>query len=133
MEEINLESLEIYRLGRELSRAAWQIYQPMDWHTRKIIGDQFITAIDSYSANVAEGHGRFHYLDRAKFLFNARGSLFEGLHWLNTIAERGMIKAGNDHECRILIQTIAPKLNGFISSQFERNSSKTKSTTAPNI
>ncbi|HRZ29314.1 MAG TPA: four helix bundle protein [Candidatus Paceibacterota bacterium] len=45
-----------------------------------IIGTQFITAIDSIGANIAEGCGRFHYLDKNKFMYNARGSLMESIY-----------------------------------------------------
>jgi len=31
----------------------------------------------SVPANIAEGFGRYHYLDKAKFYLNARGSLYE--------------------------------------------------------
>lgn len=31
----------------------------------------------SVPANIAEGFGRYHYLDKAKFYLNARDSLFE--------------------------------------------------------
>lgn len=121
MEELKLEKLEVYRLGRELSRSAWGVYELFDWHTKKIIGDQFITAVDSYSANVAEAHGRFHYLDRAKFLFNARGSLYEALHWLDLLSERHLIQENVFQMCRKIILDIAPKLNSFIAYQFEQS------------
>lgn len=57
------------------------VYKKMDWQLKKIIGDQFIRAIDSIRANIAEGYGRFHYLDRIKFYYNTCGSLFEAKHW----------------------------------------------------
>jgi len=43
------------------------------------MGDQFIRSIDSITANIAEGFGRFHFLDRRKFYYNARGSLLEAI------------------------------------------------------
>ena len=39
-----------------------------------------MTSIGSIGSNLAEGYGRFHYLDRNKFNYNARGSLIEALH-----------------------------------------------------
>ena len=85
---MDLDDLEIYRLAREISREAWQVYNNLDWQTKKIMGDQFIESVDSVGANIAEGFGRFHYLDRNKFNYNARGSLIESLHWLNVLHER---------------------------------------------
>src|SRR5438552_9981259 len=36
------------------------------------LGDQLLRAARSTTANIAEGYGRFHYLDNAKFCSNAR-------------------------------------------------------------
>lgn len=67
-----LENLEVYKLARKLSLISWEIYQSLDWQNKKIIGNQFISSIDSIGANIAEGYGRFHYLDKIKFLYNAK-------------------------------------------------------------
>jgi four helix bundle protein len=70
---IPLKNLEVYKLTRKLSLKGWEIYQEMDWQTKKIIGDQFLSSLDSIRANIAEGYGRYHYLDQIKFYYNARG------------------------------------------------------------
>ena len=57
---IKLQDLEVYNLVKELSRTAWNSYTVMDWQTKKIIGDQFISATDSVGANIAEGYARYH-------------------------------------------------------------------------
>ena len=84
-----LNDLEVYKLARELSRIGWKIYQNLNWQTKKIMGDQFIEAVDSVGANIAEGYGRFHYLDRIKFYYNSRASLIEcNEHWIELLKER---------------------------------------------
>jgi len=77
---LSLDKLEVYKLARELSRITWEIYQELDWQDKKSQGDQFLSATDSVGANIAEGFGRFHFLDKVKFYFNARGSLLESRH-----------------------------------------------------
>jgi len=47
---ITLKDLEVYQLARELSRLAWEVYEKLDWHDKKIIGDQFIKSTDSVGA-----------------------------------------------------------------------------------
>ncbi len=86
-----MEDLLVYKLACELSDLAWLIFKIMDWHTKKIMGDQFIEAVDSFGANIAEGYGRYHYLDRIKFYYNARASLFEAKHWSNLLLKRGIM------------------------------------------
>lgn len=86
---IPLKDLEVYKISRELSRIAWKIYQALDWRDKKIMGDQFIESTDSVGANIAEGYGRFHYLEKIKFYYNSRGSLNEANeHWIELLWER---------------------------------------------
>lgn len=74
-EYVKLGDLFVYQLALQLSEERWKIYEKLDWQTKKVIGDQFITALDSFGANIAEGYGRYHYLDRIKFYYNARAKL----------------------------------------------------------
>ncbi len=43
------------------------------------LSDQLHRASCSIGLNIAEGYGRYHYLDRLRFLYIARGSLSETL------------------------------------------------------
>ncbi len=111
---MELTDLEIYVLSREISKIAWAIYKRFDWQTKKVIGDQWITAIDSIGANIAEGFGRFHYLDKNKFNYNSRGSLLESIHWTSVIFERELM---NKEECDSLtdkLKNLNLKLNKYI-------------------
>lgn len=64
MDYIPLNKIKVYELSREYSRIGWVVYQKLDWRIKKIIDDQFITSVDSSGSNIAEGYGRFHYLDK---------------------------------------------------------------------
>jgi four helix bundle protein len=68
---------------------AKQILPALPKDERYRLGDQLLRAARSTTANIAEGYGRFHYLDNAKFCSNARGSCGETLDHLIT---------GNDEE-----------------------------------
>jgi len=113
---MELEDLEIYKLAREISHDAWNVYQKMDWETKKIIGDQFIRAVDSIGANIAEGFGRFHYLDKNKFSYNARGSLVESIHWVETLEERKIISVSAGSVFIEKLNRLGVKLNNYINS-----------------
>ena len=88
---IPLEKLLVFKLADELSEIGWDIYERLDWRDKKIMGDQFITATDSCGANIAEGYGRYHYLDRIKFYYNARASLLEVKYWVSLLFKRKKI------------------------------------------
>lgn len=111
---MELHDLEVYKLARELSRDSWNVYRNLDWQTKKIIGDQWIRATDSVAANIAEAFGRYHYLDKNKFHFNARGSLFEALHWLELLEERKQIEERDASNFKLNIRSLGVKLNNFI-------------------
>lgn len=113
---MDLEDLEIYKLALWISRVAWKLYDKLNWRDKKIAGDQWISAIDSIGANIAEGFGRFHYLDKNKFSYNARGSLLESLHWTRLLEERGKITSEDAKSITTDLQTLHIKLNNYINT-----------------
>lgn len=123
-EYLGLEKLETYQLARQLSRVAWLVYSDLDWQEKKVIGDQFLTATDSCGANIAEGYGRYHYLDKVKFYYNARASLVESLHWSKLLVERKLVtdKALVD-EYKKIYPTISLKLNSLIKTTLSKRHS----------
>lgn len=117
---IQLKDLDVYKLARQLSKLGWEIYNSLDWQTKKVIGDQFITATDSFGANVAEGYGRFHYLDRIKFLYNARGSLIEAAeHWIELLKERDKVDLKMHKSFKEIAEQSSLKLQNFISATYK--------------
>lgn len=111
---IPLEKLEVYIHAREYSRLSWSVYDAMSWQVRKFIGDQMITSVDSVGANIAEGYGRFHYLDKNKFYYNARGSLFESKHWFDLLLERRLLDQSKHGQLIAVYKQIEIKLNALI-------------------
>ncbi|MEW6171367.1 MAG: four helix bundle protein [Candidatus Omnitrophota bacterium] len=113
---ISLDKLQVYVLSRELSSIGWNIYEKLEWNIKKINGDQFIESTDSVAANVAEGYGRFHYLDKVKFYYNARGSLLESRHWFDLLSERGFINKEDKRKYLECYKKLRPALNALIGS-----------------
>lgn len=117
---IKLEDLEVYQLAKQLSKIGWEIYEPLHWQIKKINGDQFIESIDSVGANIAEGYGRFHYLDKIKFYYNSRASLNEcNNHWVELLNERGKVKSDKYKEFKSTAHKLLIKLNNFISATYK--------------
>lgn len=123
-EYLGLEKLETYQLARQLSRVAWLVYSNLDWQEKKVIGDQFLTATDSCGANIAEGYGRYHYLDKVKFYYNARASLIESLHWSKLLVERKIVtdKMLVD-EYKKIYPILSLKLNSLIKTTLNKRNS----------
>jgi four helix bundle protein len=77
--------------------------------------DQLIRASRSTTANIAEGYGRFHYLDNAKSCSNSRGSVWEVLDHLITANDERLIEASLLEEGRDLVNTAVKLSNGYIT------------------
>lgn len=117
---IQIKDLEIYKIARELSKTGWDIYETMDWQTKKVIGDQFITATDSFGANFVEGYSRFHYLDKIKFCYNSRGSLSEARDWwLKLLLERKIVKQEMYDQYFQIAEPASLKLQNFINAVYK--------------
>src|SRR5213080_681614 len=79
------------------------------------LGDQLLRAARSTTANIAEGYGRFHYLDNAKFCSNARGSCWEVLDHLITGHDENFFSAELLGRGRELVAQAIKLLNGYMS------------------
>lgn len=117
---MDLKDLEVYKLANEISDSAWKVYNELGWQDKKIIGDQFISAIDSIGADIAEGFGRFHYLDRNKFNYNARGSLYESFYWSELLVKRGKIPRDDFSFLENRLRNLAVKLNNYINATLNK-------------
>ena len=114
---IELRNLEVYQLSRKLSAVAWEIFCRMEFMDKKHIGDQFLRSVDSIGANIAEGYGRFYYLDKVRFYYNSRASHYEAfIHWLELLFEREKITEAEFKSIRETALKLQVKLNNFITS-----------------
>ena len=119
MSYIPLNQIKVYQLACEYSDQNWEIYKNLNWQDKKIIGDQWIRSVDSVGANIAEGYGRYNYLDKIKFYYIARGSLFESKHWLDLLFKRKFIKKEKYLKLTEKYKLIQYCLNQLISSVYK--------------
>lgn len=89
------------------------------------LADQLTRAARSTTANIAEGYGRFHYLDEAKFCSNSRGSCFEVIDHAITANDEGMLSDELLAECENLANTAIRQINGYMA-YLKRRSSEEK-------
>ena len=74
---LNFEDLKIWQEAHRLMLEIYRLSSKFPKSESYGIIDQLRRAALSVTANIAEAHGRHHYLDKAKFLYNARGSIEE--------------------------------------------------------
>jgi four helix bundle protein len=110
------EELEAWKAGRELRIFVFRKIVPSLREKKEFdLCDQIKRASRSVTHNIAEGHGRYHYLDNNRFCSNARGSLNEVLDQLITCNDDSLIpedlyQTGREHFNKTL-----RILNGYMS------------------
>ncbi len=78
---LKLNDLDCYKVAFNLSNYVWDIVIKWDYFAKKSIGIQFVNAIDSISANIAEGFGRYGKKDKINFYRYSFGSVKESFDW----------------------------------------------------
>lgn len=78
---LKLSDIEAYKISFHLSNYVWSAVLNWDIFAKKTIGVQFVNAIDSISANIAEGFGRHFKKDKVNFYRYSKGSLKESFDW----------------------------------------------------
>ena len=107
--------LDCWQAGRKLRLfAAKEILSVLPRDEKYRLGDQIIRAARSITSNIAEGYGRYHYLDNAKFCSNARGSAYEVLDHLITGHDEEMITDELMRRGEDLVENSVKLLNGYI-------------------
>jgi len=77
------EDLEVYQVARQFRRAMYGVAKRLPEIEKFGLASQMRRAAISLTNNIAEGHGRFHFLEQIKFDLQARGSLQELIDDLN--------------------------------------------------
>src|SRR5947208_2570547 len=100
---LKLNDIEAYKSSFQLSNQIWDIVVQWDYLSKDTVGKQFIRSVDSISANIAEGFGRYHKKDKILFYRYSYGSIYESLDWNEKARTRNLInKADYENNLKIL-------------------------------
>ncbi len=88
---LTLNDIEAYNISFNLSNLVWDIILKWDYFAKDTVGKQYVRSVDSISANIAEGFGRYHKKDKVKFYRYSYGSLFESLDWVEKAKVRNLV------------------------------------------
>lgn len=89
---LKLSDVEGYKIAFHLSNYVWDIIAHWDHFARVTIGAQFVRSVDSISANLAEGFGRYGKKDKIRFYRIALSSVLESLDWNQKTKVRKLMK-----------------------------------------
>src|SRR2546423_15543485 len=85
------EDLEVYQRARDCRKAMYAVAKRLPDIEKFGLSSQIRRAALSLTNNIAEGHGRYHYLDQIKFMLQSRGSLEELIDDLNTCEDEAYL------------------------------------------
>ena len=63
--DMKLEELNIYKISMEISDEIWNLVKDWKYFEKDTIGKQLVRAVDSISANISEGYGRYHFKEKS--------------------------------------------------------------------
>jgi len=85
------EDLEVYQVARRFRKAMYQVAKRLPEAEKFGLISQIRRAAVSLTNNIAEGHGRYHFLEQIKFMRQSRGSLEELLDDLNVCEDEAYL------------------------------------------
>ncbi len=113
---LELNELDVYNLSASLSDDLWSIVNNWDKFSKDTVGKQLVRSVDSISANISEGYGRYAHKENIVFCYYARGSLIETRNWLDRALQRKLIDRKSHDDFIERIKILAKKLNAYISA-----------------
>ncbi len=116
MAEQSFETLKVWQMSHQLMLDVHQKLIPLlPKEERYGLVDQVRRSSKSVGANIAEGAGRFYFMDNVRFCYMARGSLDETLNHLIVSKDLGYCENVLYTDLRAKIEEIRRLLNGYIT------------------
>jgi len=114
------EDLDVYKKAREFRKRMYAASRKLPDFEKYELGRQIRRAAVSLTNNIAEGHGRYHYLDEIKFQLQSRGSLAELLDDLNVCQDEDYLPTTEIVELKERAKEVQRLINGYIRFLRER-------------
>lgn len=100
---LSLNDISAYKKSFHLSQYVWFIVVKWDYFAKDTIGKQFIRAVDSISANIAEGFGRYFKKEKIQFYRYSYGSIDESLDWNEKSKTRNLV---SDEQYKVIVSEL---------------------------
>jgi len=117
---LKLNDIDAYKTAFRLSNYVWAIVTKWNNFAKNSIGQQFVRAADSISANIAEGFGRYTKKDKIKFYRYSNGSIMESLDWNEKSTVRGILSEEEYNHIISELKKLRKELNQLIKFTDQR-------------
>ena len=109
-----MDDLEIYQIAMEIGDIIWEKVDGWNFFAQRTVGEQIVRSGDSIAANIAEGYGRFFFMERKQFCYYGRGSLLETKTWVTKAFRRKLIAEQEYNLILEKLQSLHYKINIYI-------------------
>lgn len=116
--------LDVWKEGRKFRNRCFELTKTFPDEEKYGLKSQLNRAARSITANIAEGHGRFHFKENIQYCRISRGSLSECLDHLICAKDCNYISEESLKGYKSEIDKIFQILNGYIN--FLKRKAKTK-------
>lgn len=117
---LQLNDIEAYKISFHLSNYVWNLVDKWEWFSKRTVGVQFVNAVDSISANISEGFGRYFKKDKVNFYRYAYGSMKECLDWSTKAKVRKLITDEEYDYVFSVLKDLPVKINSLIKYTNEK-------------
>lgn len=117
---LQLNQISAYTRAFDLSNEVWDMVTGWQGFAKYTIGQQFVEAVDSISANIAEGFGRYHKKDKIRFYYYSFGSVKECVDWSDKARVRKLISEENYNKVIAALDALPKEIHQLIKFTNER-------------
>jgi len=114
------EDLEVYQMAREFRKVMYGVARRLPDFEKFGLTSQVRRAAVSLTNNIAEGHGRYHFLEQIKFTLQARGSLEELIDDVNVCDDESYLPKNEVPPLKQQGWRLYQLINGYIRYLRER-------------
>ena len=116
MTVMNLDNLDVWVRAKEFALAIYKEVVPhLPADEKWNLTQQLKRAAQSIPANIAEGHGSYHFLDNVRFCYISRGSLTEVQSHMALALDLGYLPDEIYKKMTSHAETIGKQLNNYIA------------------
>ena len=117
---LTLNDITAYKIAFKLSNYVWGIVVNWNYFEKDTVGKQFVKAVDSISAYIAEGFGRYNKKDKVRFYRYSFGSLKESFDWNEKSKIRKIITAEQYNHIFSELNKLPKEINSWIKYTNEK-------------
>jgi four helix bundle protein len=117
---LSINDISSYKIAYDLSNYVWNIVINWNYFCQRTIGIQFVRSVDSISANIAEGFGRFNKKEKIHFYRYSQGSLIEAKDWNLKAKKRNLLNEKEDNYIKNQLEKLPREINHLIKFTGEK-------------